>query len=128
MHVGHLRSTILGDCIARLLELLGYEVMRVNHVGDWGTSFGMLIAYIKKFRPELKEDIPSVAELMKIYKESKKEFDADPEFKKTAQNEVVKLQAGDAECNQIWRAIVDRSEAEFKQVYKRLNVHPDLTT
>jgi len=82
MHVGHLRSTILGDCISRILDYVGVEVIRVNHMGDWGTQFGMLIGYLKKFKPELVGNIPSVAELMQLYKDSKKVFDSDPEFKK----------------------------------------------
>jgi len=66
MHVGHLRSTIIGDCISRILELKGYQVIRANHVGDWGTQFGMLIAYIKKFKPEMLGAIPSISELMQF--------------------------------------------------------------
>ena len=87
MHVGHLRSTIIGDCLARLFEFLGYDVLRLNHVGDWGTAFGMLIAYMKKQVPEvlLGKKSTDLIHLMGWYKASKQLFDADPEFKKASQ-------------------------------------------
>ena len=97
LHVGHLRSTIIGDSIARLLEFLGYDVLRLNHIGDWGTQFGMLIAYLKEFQPAFFAGKRSadLADLMHWYRESKKLFDDDPAFKKRAQLEVVNLQGGD---------------------------------
>ena len=84
LHVGHLRSTIIGDSIARIFEFLGYDVLRLNHIGDWGTQFGMLIAYIKKVAPEMLEGSKEVdlPQLMQWYKESKNTFDHDAEFKK----------------------------------------------
>ena len=100
MHVGHLRSTIIGDCLARVLEFLGHDVLRFNHIGDWGTAFGMLIAYIKEVAPEvLKGEQPTdLTHLVGWYKESKQRFDNNAEFKKTAQLEVVALQSGDPEA------------------------------
>src|ERR1700690_1838246 len=93
MHVGHLRSTIIGDCLARLFEFLGHDVLRHNHIGDWGTAFGMLIAYLKEENPLVlsgnqKTDL---THLVSWYRTSKKRFDEDPEFKKNAQLEVVAL-------------------------------------
>ena len=103
MHVGHLRSTIIGDSICRVFEFLQCEVLRVNHVGDWGTQFGMLIHHLKTSCPGFPEQVPEISDLVKFYKESKKHFDADPEFKAAAHQEVVKLQAGDEQCLQAWK-------------------------
>ncbi len=98
MHVGHLRSTIIGDCLARLFEFLGYDVLRLNHVGDWGTAFGMLIAHMKDTAHAvlLGTEQTDLTHLVKWYRESKKRFDEDPEFKQRAQKEVVAIQNGDA--------------------------------
>src|SRR3990167_2581921 len=93
LHVGHIRSTIIGDCLARLFEFLGQEVLRLNHIGDWGTQFGMLIAYMKEHALGNKQ--PDLEELMIWYRAAKKQFDADADFKKRAQGEVVRLQAED---------------------------------
>ena len=92
MHVGHLRSTIIGDSVSRLLEFLGYDVLRINHIGDWGTQFGMLIAHLQDQFPNYATVSPPIGDLMKFYKESKKRFDDDAEFKKRAYACVVKLQ------------------------------------
>src|ERR1700722_15035176 len=93
LHVGHLRSTIIGDAIARLFEFLGHDVLRLNHVGDWGTQFGMLITYMKEHSPCVLQEkkMPELIELMGWYKASKKQFDESPEFKKRAQLQVVEL-------------------------------------
>src|SRR4029078_7118947 len=91
MHVGHLRSTIIGDCLCRLFEFLGHDVLRLNHVGDWGTQFGMLISYMKEFAADIligKEDI-SLEDLMHWYRAAKKRFDEDPAFQKQSKLEVV---------------------------------------
>jgi len=129
MHVGHLRSTILGDSLARLLEFCGHEVVRLNHVGDWGTQFGMLIRYIKQFKPDMVSYDPeadagklSVSELMDFYKASKKVFDKDADFKKASQEEVVALQAGEATNVRLWRLICAVSERAFSEVYDLLNI------
>lgn len=124
LHVGHLRSTIIGDCIARLFEFLGHDVLRLNHVGDWGTQFGMLIAYIKQVHPEILEQANkiSLSELMDWYKQSKARFDVDSSFKKTAQKEVVSLQKGVHESIKIWKAICEISRKAFLEIYDLLDV------
>ncbi len=124
MHVGHLRSTIIGDSIARLLEFLGHDVIRLNHVGDWGTAFGMLIAYMKEEVPDVlagkkETDLPT---LMHWYRESKKRFDDDSEFKTRARLSVVALQGGDKEALQAWEIICDISRKAFQEVYDLLDV------
>lgn len=91
MHVGHLRSTIQGDSICRIFEFLGYNVLRVNHVGDWGTQFGMLIQELEENFPDYLENTPNIADLQTFYQNAKKRFDADEEFKKKAHENVVKL-------------------------------------
>lgn len=118
MHVGHLRSTIIGESLCRIFEYGDSEVKRVNHIGDWGTQFGMLIAYIKK------EGIKDydITELMKYYKESKKLFDNDPEFKKTAHKETVDLQHGAEENITIWKKICDISMNAFNKIYVELDI------
>ncbi|XP_003376353.1 arginyl-tRNA synthetase, cytoplasmic [Trichinella spiralis] len=109
MHVGHLRSTIIGDCICRLLEFCGFDVLRLNHVGDWGTQFGMLIAHLKDRFPNYQNEPPHLADLQSFYKESKVRFDADEEFKSRALKEVVKLQAHEPEQIKAWTLICQLS-------------------
>ena len=119
LHVGHLRSTIIGDSLARLFEFFGHDVLRLNHIGDWGTQFGMLIAYIKKHKLADDVDLPT---LMGWYKASKIEFDADPEFKKQSQLTVIQLQAGDPECLRMWRQICDISRKAYQEIYDLLDI------
>jgi arginyl-tRNA synthetase len=124
MHVGHLRSTIIGDCLARVLEFLGHDVLRLNHVGDWGTQFGMLIAYLKSKAPEILSggraaDLP---QLMVWYREAKVRFDADQEFKKRAQQEVVALQGGDRQSLAAWERICAISRRGYQEIYDLLEV------
>ena len=107
MHVGHLRSTILGECLCRTFEFCGHEVIRVNHVGDWGTQFGMLIAHLKDSFPDFKTAAPPISDLVGFYKESKKRFDADEEFKARAHQEVVALQGGDQDNLTAWTALCE---------------------
>eukprot|EP00940_MAST-03C_sp_MAST-3C-sp2_P002365 g2365.t1 len=126
MHVGHLRSSIIGDAVCRVLEFCGHEIVRLNHVGDWGTQFGMLIAYLKREYPDFLENPPNITDLTLLYKESKKVFSTDKEFKKISQLEVVKLQAGDPTNRRIWKKLCELSEQMFQVVYKRLGIHPDL--
>ncbi|WP_165988379.1 arginine--tRNA ligase [Streptomyces sp. YIM 98790] len=130
MHVGHLRSTLIGDALARVLDFLGAQVIRQNHIGDWGTQFGMLIQYLTE-HPELRwhardlghvEAGSAVSALDSLYREARKHFDADPAFKERAQRRVVALQAGDAETVHAWREIVAESENAFQQIYARLGV------
>ena len=124
LHVGHLRSTIIGETLARLIEFTGHEVLRLNHVGDWGTQFGMLIAYIKKYEKEVLtgKKTPDLSALMGWYRESKKLFDQDEEFKKSAQEEVVELQSLRKDSLMAWEKICDISRAAFKEIYKLLDV------
>lgn len=124
MHVGHLRSTIIGDCLARLFEFLGYNVLRLNHVGDWGTAFGMLIAHMKETAPQVLDGSMStdLTHLVSWYRESKKRFDEDPTFKKRAQLEVVAIQSGDATSLKAWRIICDISRKAYQEIYDLLDV------
>jgi len=123
MHVGHLRSTIIGDAICRLLEFYGHDVLRLNHIGDWGTQFGMLIAHLQETFPNYMEKLPPITDLQKFYKESKNRFDEDEPFKKRAYEAVVKLQSGDPAHRKGWQIICDISRAEFQKIYDRLDVN-----
>ena len=120
MHVGHLRSTIIGDAVARVLEFLGDEVIRQNHVGDWGTQFGMLLAYVMEQPKGF--DSPELADLEGFYRAAKQRFDESPEFAERARKLVVELQAGDAECLRLWKQFNELSLSHAQQVYDRLNV------
>jgi arginyl-tRNA synthetase len=124
LHVGHLRSTIIGDTLARLFEYLGHDVLRLNHVGDFGTQFGMLIAYLRKAHPEISSgtQTASLPELMQWYKESKLKFDSDPEFKKESQLAVVELQQGDQDAVRIWKIICEISQKGYQEIYDLLGV------
>ncbi|RNF07471.1 putative arginyl-tRNA synthetase [Trypanosoma conorhini] len=123
MHVGHLRSTIIGETISRLFEFCDFEVHRINHVGDWGTAFGMLILYLKLQHPNFLTEMPDITDLTKFYREAKKCFDEDPEFKEQARLQVVKLQALEEESIQAWKIICDLSRREFNLIYERLGSH-----
>ncbi len=127
MHVGHLRSTILGDSLSRVLEFMGHRITRVNHVGDWGTQFGMLIAHLKDNFPDAATTPPPIVDLTAFYRAAKKRFDVDEEFKTRAHKEVVALQGGNEENLAMWKSLCAVSERMFADVYKRLGVHPDLT-
>ncbi|PIS02629.1 MAG: arginine--tRNA ligase, partial [Chlamydiae bacterium CG10_big_fil_rev_8_21_14_0_10_42_34] len=124
LHVGHIRSTIIGECLARLFEFLGQDVLRLNHVGDWGTQFGMLITYMLEFAPEvLKGNEPTNLEsLMNWYKASKKRFDEDPDFKLRSQKEVVRLQSGEKEAMHAWKLICEVSRKGFQEIYDIMDV------
>ena len=124
MHVGHLRSTIIGDAIARILEFRGYDVLRLNHVGDWGTQFGMLIAYLREAYPEAltTADALDIGDLVSLYKKAKVRFDEDEEFKQTAREEVVKLQAGAEDSRHAWQLLCDQSRREFQVIYDSLDI------
>lgn len=122
MHVGHLRSTIIGESICRLLEFFGHDVLRLNHVGDWGTQFGMLIAHLEDKFPNFAKVSPPISDLQAFYKESKTRFDSDEAFKKRAYNCVVKLQGGDPITVKAWTLICDVSRKEFQRIYDRLDI------
>lgn len=121
MHVGHLRSTILGDSVCNILEFLGNDVKRINHVGDWGTQFGMLIAYLEEAYPDFLENRPDIHDLEDFYVKAKKKFEVE-EFKKKAHEKTVQLQTGNAHCRQAWELICEISRTEFNKIYKRLNI------
>ncbi|XP_033208997.1 arginine--tRNA ligase, cytoplasmic isoform X2 [Belonocnema kinseyi] len=123
MHVGHLRSTIIGDSISRLLEYLGHDVLRLNHIGDWGTQFGMLIAHLQDRFPNYLTVSPPISDLQGFYKESKLRFDEDKDFKNRAYSCVVKLQAHDPDIIKGWQLICDVSRKEFQNLYSRLDIN-----
>jgi len=120
MHVGHLRSTIIGDTLANLLTYLGDEVIRQNHIGDWGTQFGMLISYLE----EMHEDgSGSLKDLEQFYKDAKGRFDEDENFANKAREYVVKIQSGDAHCLTLWQKFIDISLGHCEEVYDKLGVN-----
>ncbi|WP_421672814.1 arginine--tRNA ligase [Raoultella terrigena] len=121
MHVGHLRSTIIGDAAVRTLEFLGHKVIRANHVGDWGTQFGMLIAWLEKQQQENAGEM-ALADLEGFYREAKKHYDEDEAFAERARSYVVKLQGGDEYFRQMWRQLVDITMSQNQITYDRLNV------
>lgn len=120
LHVGHLRSTIIGDSIARLFEFLGHNVIRLNHVGDWGTQFGMLLAFITK------KEIPykdlTIKQLLEVYQAAKQEFDTDPLFKKQAHEKVIALQKEDPKAIQIWKVMCKVSQKAYQEIYDLLDI------
>ncbi|MGI9277248.1 MAG: arginine--tRNA ligase [Endozoicomonas sp.] len=123
MHVGHLRSTIIGDASARTLEFLGHKVIRQNHLGDWGTQFGMLIAHLEELEKDNQEALGmELSDLETFYKEAKKHFDADEAFAARARDYVVRLQSGDDYCKKLWKKLVDVTLSHNQEVYERLNV------
>jgi len=124
MHVGHLRSTIIGDSIARILEFLGHDVLRLNHVGDWGTQFGMLITYLGEAYPDAltQADALDLGDLVAFYKKAKQRFDEDQTFQTQSRQAVVKLQGGDPHSLQAWQLLCDQSRREFQTLYDRLDI------
>ena len=124
MHVGHLRSTIIGDSIARILEFRGHNVIRLNHVGDWGTQFGMLITYLQEAYPEAltTANALDLGDLVTFYKRAKQRFDEDEIFKEVSRQAVVKLQGGDPESDRAWRLLCEQSRREFQVIYDRLDI------
>lgn len=123
MHVGHLRSTIIGDAVVRTLEFLGHKVIRANHIGDWGTQFGMLIANLERVQQESGNEVSmELSDLEAFYRESKKLYDEDEVFAAKARNYVVKLQSGDEFCAQMWKKLVDITMIQNQRNYDRLNV------
>jgi len=126
MHVGHIRSTFLGDALARIAQFLGHDVIRDNHIGDWGTQFGMVIWGWKNLLnlESLKGD--PIAELVRIYKETNERATKDETVREAARAELVKLQAGDPENSSIWKQCVDLSMQEFSKAYELLDIHYDI--
>ena len=122
MHVGHLRSTIIGDALARILDYQGQRVIRQNHMGDWGTQFGMLIAELELQLSQGDQAELALGDLELFYQQAKKHFDADPEFADIARAYVVKLQSGDSHCRKLWEQFIKVSVAHNLDIYKQLNV------
>jgi len=122
MHVGHLRSTVIGDAIVRMLEFVGHKVIRENHIGDWGTPFGMLIEHLIDLGETEAANELSVGDLDSFYKQARTKFDADDSFKERARARVVLLQGGDAETLRMWKLLVGESTRYFDRVYRSLDV------
>ncbi|GAC1532219.1 MAG: arginine--tRNA ligase [Acidimicrobiales bacterium] len=122
MHVGHLRSSILGDACARVLEWLGHDVCRQNHIGDWGTPFGMLIEHLLDIGEAEAANELSLGDLTAFYQQARTKFDADPDFADRSRQRVVTLQAGDAQTLRLWGVLVEESKRYFNRVYERLGV------
>lgn len=120
MHVGHLRGTIIGDALARIFEYLDQRVIRQNHFGDWGTQFGMLITLMQELDATSLEN--ELSDLEMFYRQAKERFDADPEFAKTSRDNVVKLQAGDADCLSLWQSFIEISVNHCQTLYKKLGI------
>ena len=122
MHVGHLRSTIIGDCLSKILKYTGNTVIKISHLGDWGTQFGILINYIKnKYNTQAIKKLP-LQKLSDLYKEAQKKFETDDEFKEHAKKEVIKLQNKDKNTINIWDEINKISKKEYKKIYNLLNI------
>ncbi|KAM3112567.1 arginine--tRNA ligase [Phormidesmis sp. 146-33] len=124
MHVGHLRSTIIGDCIARILEFQGHDVLRLNHVGDWGTQFGMLITYLREVAPAALTTANAIdlGDLVAFYKKAKQRFDEDPQFQEASRQEVVRLQSGAEDTLRAWNLLCEQSRREFQEIYDLLDI------
>lgn len=125
MHVGHLRSTIIGDSIAHILEFRGHDVLPINHIGDWGTQFGMLIAYLREAYPEAltTANALDLGDLVTLYRQAKQRFDENEAFREAARQEVVQLQAGAEDTRRAWQLLCEQSRREFQLIYKLLDVH-----
>ncbi|MEL7052267.1 MAG: arginine--tRNA ligase [Cyanobacteria bacterium J06588_5] len=128
MHVGHLRPAVIGECFARVLEFLGHDVVKVSHIGDWGTPFGMLIAYLQEAYPDPQEaaEASTSGELATFYRKAKKRFDEDETFKENARQAVVKLQAGDPEVLEAWERVCQLSKRSYRKIYDLLNIAEDI--
>ncbi len=122
MHVGHLRGTIIGDSLVRVLDALGHTVIRQNHVGDWGTQFGMLIAFMDSLQSEPESATLQLADLEQFYRSAKNRFDTDPSFAELARQYVVRLQQGDADCLRAWQHFIDHSLEHCESIYDKLGV------
>ena len=122
MHVGHLRTTIIGDAVVKLLEFLGHKVIRQNHMGDWGTQFGMLLAHLSDKLSHNEVAETALSDLEDFYREAKVRFDEEDGFADRAREYVVKLQGGDAQCLALWKQFIDVSISHSEEVYDKLNV------
>ena len=127
MHVGHIRSTILGDCLSRTLRLLGHKVVTDNHIGDWGTQFGMLLVGWKRELDAAALKAEPIAEMERLYKKISAECKENPATLEAARQELVKLQSGDEENLRIWREMIALSRVQFDDIYQRLGIRFDHT-
>jgi arginyl-tRNA synthetase len=127
MHVGHIRSTILGDCLARTFRLLGHRVITDNHLGDWGTQFGLLLVGWKRYLDPARLEADPIAEMERLYKKATAESEADPAVREQARLELVKLQRGDPENRALWERMRALSQSAFDAIYRRLDVQFDYT-
>lgn len=128
MHVGHLRPAVIGDCISRILEFIGHDVVRLSHIGDWGTPFGMLIAYLQKAYPEALNTAENLdlGDLSSFYRQAKKQFDTDEEFKEAARQAVVQLQAGEEKTILAWKIVCQLSSRAYRVIYDLMGIAPFL--
>ena len=126
MHVGHIRSTVLGDALARIARFLGHEVIRDNHIGDWGTQFGMVIYGWKNLLDRQALQRNPLAEIVRVYKETNERAASDPQVREACRQELVQLQEGDKENTDIWNECVAFSMQDFEHVYKLLDIHYDI--
>src|SRR5437899_1219623 len=126
MHVGHIRSTVLGDALARIARFLGHEVIRDNHIGDWGTQFGMVIYGWKNLLDRQAMQRNPLGEIVRVYKETNERAASDPQVREACRQELVKLQEGDKENTDIWNECVAFSMQDFEHVYKLLDIHYDI--
>lgn len=126
MHVGHLRPAVIGDCISRILEFVGHDVLRISHVGDWGTPFGMLIAYLEEAYPEAltTTETLNLGDLSSFYRQAKKRFDADEVFREAARQAVVQLQAGDEKTLLAWKIVCQLSSRAYQVIYNLMGIAP----
>ncbi|MEM7772195.1 MAG: arginine--tRNA ligase [Cyanobacteria bacterium P01_A01_bin.37] len=126
MHVGHLRPSVVGDCLARILEFLGYDVLRISHVGDWGTPFGMLIAYLREAYPDAlsSDETLDLGDLASFYRQAKRRFDADTAFQDAARQSVVELQAGDEATLKAWRLVCELSNRTNQKIFDLMGLSP----
>ena len=128
MHVGHLRPAIIGECFARIIEFSGHDLLKIDHVGDWGTPFGMLIAYLQEAYPDAQTavDASTSGDLATFYRQAKKRFDEDEDFKETSRQAVVKLQSGDPKILEAWERVCKLSRRSYRKVYDLLNISKDI--
>ncbi|MBW4627738.1 MAG: arginine--tRNA ligase [Brasilonema octagenarum HA4186-MV1] len=126
MHVGHLRPAVIGDCLSRIVEFVGHKVERISHVGDWGTPFGMLIAYLEEAYPEAltTTETLNLGDLSSFYRQAKARFDADANFQQAARQAVVKLQAGDQKTLLAWKIVCQLSSRAYQVIYDLLEIAP----
>jgi len=128
MHVGHLRPAVIGECFARILEFLGHDVLKISHIGDWGTPFGMLIAHLDSAYPEALDnpDTVNLADLSTFYREAKQRFDTDETFQAAARQAVVQLQSGDATTLRAWELVCALSKRSYRAIYDLLAISTDI--